>query len=573
MVLGRFSLTAERRAESSDETRRGRRDPRGWHLALILAVSSAYELLFLRHGLNRIDEGVVHYAAMQLRAGGALYRDIFFGFPPGHALPAWLGQLAAPPGILVTRGIYAALTVALCAALYALGRRLMPPVFALLGALLLAVAAPESHLWHFLFGYRYLLFSALALLCFAKHLDTKHLDTKKLDTKKLDAKHPAGWDSRWLLASGAWVAVSLCFRLTPALAVGAGIALAVVAADPRPRHWLREGGWLALGFAVTAGPLLAWIALGPGVGSFWQEVVVRPLAMAELQGLGIPALELPERFGRAALTRAFLAVQFRLYPLLYAAYAIGLAVLWLRARRRGEPFGAPLLLAVVIWGAVYFTRALGRSDQGHLDSTLPPACLLLAHALWQFARLGARVVSAGPRTASRISLAVGAAALAAWIGLQGSDRYLGRTLRGSAPFQTLGATIYNRSPDWAATLDDRVRKIRSWTEPDARILDLGHSPLFYVLAERMGPGHFDVVMPGTFLDAAEEEGFLARLQAAPPELVIWPTQDFDGMSSRALAAVAPRLTAWVLENYWETPESGERFVLLVREDVARRLAN
>ena len=43
----------------------------------------------------------------------------------------------------------------------------MPPGFALLGALLLAVAAPSSHQGHLLFGYRYLVFSALALLAFA----------------------------------------------------------------------------------------------------------------------------------------------------------------------------------------------------------------------------------------------------------------------------------------------------------------------------------------------------------------------------------------------------------------------
>ena len=65
------------------------RDPLVWHLLLVLAVSAAYESLFLHHGLNVIDEGWPLYAAMRLHDGGTLYQDVFFVFPPGHALPAW----------------------------------------------------------------------------------------------------------------------------------------------------------------------------------------------------------------------------------------------------------------------------------------------------------------------------------------------------------------------------------------------------------------------------------------------------------------------------------------------------
>ena len=79
---------------------------------------------------------------MQMHAGGTLYQDVFWVFPPGHVLPAWIGAWLDPPGIEITRGIYGAFSTALVIAMYALGRRLMPPAFALLGALLLAVAAP-----------------------------------------------------------------------------------------------------------------------------------------------------------------------------------------------------------------------------------------------------------------------------------------------------------------------------------------------------------------------------------------------------------------------------------------------
>jgi len=204
---------------------------------LILGVSIGYEWAFLHHGLNVYDEGWPLYAAMRLHSGGVLYRDVFFVFPPGHVLAAWVGYGLDPPGIVVTRSFYAAFNVALCVGFYFLGRRFLPASFALLGALLLAVAAPGSHLWQYHFGYRYLVFSVLALLAFAERLRTG--------------------DARWLLASGMCAGVALCFRLTPAFAVSAAAGVGVVLADRDWRRWLRDWGWYALGLAAVAGPVVA----------------------------------------------------------------------------------------------------------------------------------------------------------------------------------------------------------------------------------------------------------------------------------------------------------------------------
>ena len=128
------------------------RDALFWHILLILAVSGSYELLFVHHGIGWLyDEGWPLYAAMQLHEGGVLYEDVFFLFPPGQLLPAWIAYALDPPGVILARSIYAGFTVAACVAVYLLGRKLMRPGFALLAALLVAVAAPRSHLVHVLF--------------------------------------------------------------------------------------------------------------------------------------------------------------------------------------------------------------------------------------------------------------------------------------------------------------------------------------------------------------------------------------------------------------------------------------
>ena len=165
----------------------------------------------MQSGPNVRDEGWPLYAAMQMHAGRSLYDEIFWVFPPGHALPAWVGAWIDPPGIEITRGIYAAFTVGLVVALYVLGRRLMPTSFALLGALLLSVAAPRTHLMHAMFGYRYLLFCVLALLAF---------------DRRLRSGNP-----RWMLAAGLATGVAFFFRYDPASALVVSLAVAVVASD------------------------------------------------------------------------------------------------------------------------------------------------------------------------------------------------------------------------------------------------------------------------------------------------------------------------------------------------------
>jgi hypothetical protein len=522
----------------SESSQRESSDGRAWHALLILAVSGSWEWLFVHHGLNRIDEGWVHYAAMQLHRGATLYRDVFFVFPPGHVLPAWLGQAWESPGLIATRVVYAALDVVLCLTLYALGRRLMAPAWALFGALLLAVAAPDSHLWHFLFGYRYAVLGVLALLCLAQRL--------------------ARGERRWTFAAGLCLGTALCFRLTPAVSAGTAIAVALVAADPRPRRWLGEGALLAGGALLVALPVYAWLASAVGAATLWREILVRPVAMTAAQSLSIPDLFWPATGSRSELTRAFVALEFRAVGLLYLGYAAALARTAWRARRAGTAFPDALLLATVLWGAITFLRSLGRSDPAHLDSAIPPVCLLAAHALSRgLAWAGA------PRA---VAVGVAAFGFTAWCFALGVDVALRPEWRGIEPFACLDGRIANRSAGWARALDERVRAIRAWTRPDAIILDLTHSPLFYVLSGRRGPGGPDVIMPGTFASAVEEARFVERLEADPPALVIWPPRAFDDMRSRAIDRVAPQVTAWVVRRYRQATPEGEGYALLVPAD-------
>lgn len=523
-------------------------DPLAWHLLLVVALSAAFESWFPAYRLNAFDEGWPLYAAMQLHEGGVLYRDAFFVFPPGHLLPAWLGYALDPPGVLVARYLYAAFDVALCAAIYLLGRRFVPPGFALLAACLVAVAAPHSHSLHLLFGYRYLVWTALALLAFAKRLEVG--------------------DHRWTFLAGVLAGIALCFRLTPAFAVSCAVALGALAASRSWRSWLRDGTAYAAGLLLVTAPALAWFAASVGLETLWREVVVRAVVMTDLTSLPVPELGVPPGPDRESLSRWFVALQFRLYPLLYGGYALVLGGLWIRSLARGRAFPHPLLLAVVVWGGVYFLRTLGRADVAHLDSAVPPACLVLAHLL----AVATGRARTRPRTETRraprpVPVALGAVAFAGWVLLQGSDRYREPDLLLRAPIPSAGGAI-RVSPSQARVVNRTVEALREHTREGDTILDLASSPIYHVLAGRLGPGLADVVVPGTFLDDAEEIAFVERLAQSPPAAVVWPSRDFDGLRERSIERIAPRLAAWVRRNYASRrPGAAYHDVLLPRSRV------
>lgn len=517
-----------------------------WHILLIMVVSGWYELLFVHHGIGWLyDEGWPLYAAMKLHKGGVLYLDVFFLFPPGQLLPAWVAYALDPPGVILARYLYAGFALAACLVLYLLGRRLMRPNFALLAALLVAVAAPRSHLLHLLFGYRFLLFSVLALLAFAARLRTG--------------------DRRWMVAAGVWAGLALCFRLTPAFAVVCGVAIGVMSADRDWRSWLRDWGLYALGTLLILAPVLVWLASGPGLEAAWREIVIRILPLQWMQGKPVPEMVFPTSWNRQLIYEWFVPVQYWLYTIMYGAYAAVLMGVWFWSLKQRRGFEHSLLLAVVIWGGIFFIRTLGRSDEHHLTSALPPACLLLAHmsgAAFTALQSRWRAADGWRRFAEAFACT---SVLAVWVFLQGSDLYLDREKRGIHPLQCLdGAVFVERERD-AKQLDWKVKTIVESTRPGDTILDLTNAPLLHVLTDRNGPGYGDVVTPGVFANPDDERAFVERLEQAPPALVIWPSHPFDWMRSRSITVIAPRVSRWVMEHYERPDRRRGDFILSRRE--------
>ncbi|MGE4609256.1 MAG: hypothetical protein AAEJ52_21180 [Myxococcota bacterium] len=516
-----------------------------WALAIVLVVSVAYESRFIHYGINRLDESWQLYSAMRMHSGGVLYDDVLWVFPPGHVWAAWLAWWWHPPGFVTTRLIYAGFDVALAGLVYVLARRLMSQPFAILAGLLVALAAPRGHVYQLLFGYRYLAISMLALLALDQRL--------------------RGRGARWIWISGALTGAALVFRLTPAFSVSCGIAAGLLATHRDWKKWLPDGLRFSAGLFLVTAPVLAYFATTVGLARMLQEVVVHPLAM--LQPLPLPDMDIPAKWGRRQTAEFFVAVQFRAIWVFYSGYAVVLAVSWLRHFLRKERYPHGLLLAIVVFGGVFFTRSTGRSDEPHLDSVIPPVCLLVAHFLSVVFDKG--WPQTGPTLRTLGASAVVAGTVASWIYLLATDGVAFPDSKGMRPLRNVDEHIVVRPIEKARDIDRTTYLLRTVTKPGELILNLSATPVFHALSGRQGPGYFDIMMLGTFLEDEDEIWFLEHLKKNPPAAVVWPGRKFDNMESRSIQHVAPRVTAWVRANYAPLPKQHRWFVMVPRPHLAR----
>lgn len=526
---------------------------------ILLIVSIGFESLFIHHGLNPMDEGWPLHAAMELQDGKTLYDEVFWVFPPGHLLAAQIAYAFDPPGLVGARIIYAAFDVALCLSLFFVARKIMPDDFALVAGLFVAIAAPWSHCYQLLFGYRYLVWSTIALLFFHRRLTSD--------------------DSRWLFAAGVAAAVALFFRLTPAFAVSAAIGVGVMAATRNWRRWVSDWLWFAAGLVLLWIPILLWFQSTVGLERLWSEMVVRPVEMTRVQSLPLPPLWFPGT-DRNDITSAFSAFGFRFYLLLYVCFIATLLLRWGRAVRDRRRFDDAFLLTFVLFGAIFFVRSMGRSDIPHLDSAIPPIAVLLVYSAYLVAKFVAGLVRPAIRASPRITIAAKWAffvcLVSSWSFLNGSEQFFDRNgMMGDTEMETTRGATFGATRVWPKglefILDPLVFAIQERTEPGDSILSLYADPLIYVLAERHSPGYFDVIMPGTFRSPEELRIFIEHLEVDPPAVVIWPRRHFDDMPSRGLEQHAPQLAAWVLDRYRFEVVMPMHGVMVPREGVGRDL--
>jgi hypothetical protein len=456
-------------------------------LALLTALAFvAIRLPYLSIPLER-DEGEYAYIAQRMLAGEMPYRDAFDQKPPG-IFAAYLLAFAIGDRSAEAIHLFAALwTAATLLALYAVLRRLAGALAAGFGALAFAVASADPRVLATAANTE--LFALLPLVgstyCLVRAL----------------ARDRAGW---WV-ACGALTALACTFKQVAAtqglFVLGVAASDALARAPGLWRTLARRFGWVALGVALVASPLLAGFAWAGLWSPFFDAVVAYNLRY-------VGALDWVAGVRNLAAAVATQAPSF--------AVAWGLAVVG--ALLPGVASGRARGLLAAWWLASFAGAAFGLYFRPHYFVQLLPA---LAGLVGIALASGIARSLAGPR-ASRAWLA--AAAAAALILLP--PLLANRGYRTANSPVALARALYGYNPFPEAPRIGAY--LRDTSGPDDTIFVLGSEPEILFYAERRSATRYIFVYPLTAgsPDAAERQREAIReVRARRPRYVVWVQLD------------------------------------------------
>lgn len=524
-------------------------------LGIVLVSSAAYQWVFLADGVGLIDEGHLANGALRISRGEVLYRDVYSVYPPAsfYAVAGLLDVFG--PSLIVVRTFHAALCVALALTVFALARLMMSTPWALLAALLVGASGWEAILERCHYAYLYSVFpmAALGLLGLTRAHDLAH------DVAQARASGESGVgkfrdrvERRLLFGIGLLAGVTLTFRLVPFVGLAAATLVFLGLQERDLRRLAGRLAWVVAGGLCIVVPVAAAFAsvsaLEPlGLAVFWTSV--DQYAGGGQFNLPFPAFAfLPEAWTQNGVARAFRVWEFYLPIALYAATFAEAILRRLRLGSRRGPevraidSAAHLRLAVAIFGAVLYVRALGRSDYYHLAPVLAPAYLLGADALARVhARWCARPAVGAPLRWAR-SQAAGyvmvAALMTLSLCLHAAPAAIGRAQSNA------GRVALAPGGPWVpeqSLVPRLVGALRARTEPGEPIVVLPWYPVLYFLADRPNPTRYDWLFPGYLRNDAERAAMLQTIEASGVEWVLYSPAAIDGLPERRLAAFEPEL--------------------------------
>lgn len=459
---------------------------------LVLVVAALLSAVTALDGTQPNDEGLMLQAAARIADGQLPYADFWWYYPPGQ--PYLLAGLweAFGPSLLAWRVVRVAVDAAVALLVYLLARRFAEAPLALAAALAAALAMAYPSGPHPFPAALALALAALLLL----------------------ERRPA--------AAGALVGVCAVWRIEFAAYLWLGAMCAYVV-RPEPE---RRGPALRLSLTAAAVALLAYAPLlaGAGLGTSLDLLVRYPLEdFGDYQSLPFP-LEydgplLAGSLGDVRNTAENL-LQFYLPLALIVGLVASLAGLGLRFRRAAWEQLAAALFAV---GMAHYL--LVRPDLFH---TAPLAVMVAVLAAWVLAERALPVPARRGASALGRAAAVLAAAVLAFLLLEGADRRLLALEDHTVPLDLPVADGVRERPARAQAMEAAAGYVRGRVPPGRPIyvatrrsdLVTSGNPLFYVLAGRPNPTRYDIAAPGVVTTAPVQREIVAALERERVGLVV-----------------------------------------------------
>ncbi|MDO8531346.1 MAG: hypothetical protein Q7T26_04130 [Dehalococcoidia bacterium] len=394
-----------------------------------------------------------------------------------------------------------------------------------------------------------------------------------------------------MTASGLLAGFALFYSQETGVAALAAIAVMLVAnAWERrdPRASLTSAAWAALGVAVVAIPVLAFLALNGALAAYVHNVVsFAGYRVSSYPGIPYPdlragLLEAADLLSRSVSSGVFpphgvgrlaLALADYLPVALYMTVCASLAV---RLVKRRFDTRDALKLGLVVLGVALFPYTLSLSAAWSIVGTLPPVTILAwiyMDDLWP--RRGAPGVMAA-RGLAVAALAGGLVLYGAYSTASGPFAQqtilkLRAALGAPVPYQAwygeeaVQLTIPRAEGMWVTQktrgeIESVVRFIRERTAPSEHIFVFSYSPVYYFLTDRTSSTRFDFfLMPNTREDRRR---VIADLERDKTRFVIYDGASLWGVP---IDVMEPEIVRYLKDTYVETLSAGAVKVLERRE--------
>ncbi|MCK4752401.1 MAG: glycosyltransferase family 39 protein, partial [Planctomycetes bacterium] len=447
-------------------------------------------------GIDLGDEGALAYGAERVLQGQIPHRDFYCNHPPlsSYTAAAMFKLFGTSIASLRILGICIYLLITL--SVYLLLRQLTGHLAALVVAVPTAIFGMPSY--HFIpFASVHGIFAILvAMLLFIRAVFTGRR-----------------W---WAFATGSVTVLVMVarqdygFYLLVAILV---YAFALKFTNPQGQGKINLsrllGFWLA-GIAALSLPLMIyWFAVG-AIPSMVQQLIIFPFTRyAETSSIPMPIFR-----SYQTLSQNLIVAMFYLPPVIGV-----LAAGWLVAAfvRRRFYFRQACLVFILVPSVLSYYQVLVRSDIFHVLDTLPLFLVLFG---WWLSTLSKSAENGNKRMS--LSATVGTLLLVVVVGMwylsHTKHTFLGTSGRPLRKVALERAGI-NLSPEYASVLEDIVKRIQMYAEPNRPIISLPYHSMFYFLSQRHNPTQWDYFWPG---DQTPEEfqTFIRQCHLDPPAVIL-----------------------------------------------------
>lgn len=284
-------------------------------------------------------------------------------------------------------------------------------------------------------------------------------------------------------------------------------------------------------------PVMAYWLYSGAISAIYEQLVLFPL----LRYRSTSSRPMPVFSSELTSQQTALVSLFYIPLLIEGATFAWLLVAYFR-RRLNDSHG-PLLFILVL-AALYYCQVLTRSDLYHLLITLSPLFVLCG---WWI-----ETISRSRRFASAAAL-VAIGVFGTWLGWQTTRVFLFDTEKPVRVLALDNARL-NVEPRLAASLEFVVDEIRRHADPGSSILSLPYQPMYYFLAQRRNPTHWNYLWPGD-QTAGDHDELVRQARQDPPAVVVITGRE-------QVRSYAPTVVEYIERNYGLAEAVGETSLYL-----------